>query len=255
MSDENKVEETEFLTNYNPHEYPNNAYTADIIVLTIRNGKLSVLLVRRANPPFKDSYALPGGFVEVFESSEEAAARELLEETNITLDQAHMEQLKTYSTPGRDPRMRVITTAYLAFIPNLPNPVGGDDAKEAHFFAIEELAAFNPDNEEGITLAFDHETILRDALERAAAKLEYSPLATAFLDEDFTIPELRRVYEAVWGFPLHASNFRRKVLSTPDFVIPLGTVGKNTEEGRVTQLYKTGQAPILHPALLRANNR
>jgi len=248
--------EEDFLKDYKPKEYPSNAYTADIVILTIKDGKLCVLLVKRGGWPYKDCYALPGGFVDQDETSEMAAARELKEETNVEFEAHNLEQLKTYSTPGRDPRMRVISTAYLVFAPTglIGTPVAGDDAVEAHFFAIEDIAGFNSNND-GIRLAFDHSTILADALERAASKLEDLPVATAFLDGTFTIPELRRVYEAVWGFPLHASNFRRKVLNTEGFVEPVGEVGKNDASGRVAELYKAGDVRILHPAILRSKSR
>ena len=237
-----------FLKSYNPKEYPSVAYTADIVIFTIRYGKLSLLLVERGGHPFKGSWALPGGFVEPDEDSDAAAYRELFEETGITSENMHLEQLKTYSAPNRDPRMRVITTAYIAFVPNAPDPIGGDDAADARFFAIEDL--FSED--EHIGLAFDHEQIIRDGLERAASKLEYTPLATAFLEPTFTMSDLRRVYEAVWGKELHAANFRRKVLSTSDFVVASGAKGESTfDTGRTAELYSRGTATMLHPAILR----
>lgn len=246
----NSPEEAEFLKNYNPTKYgPGVAYTADTILLTIRNGKLAILLIKRGGHPYKDHWALPGGFVNHDESSDEAAVRELVEETGISIDKVYIEQLKTYSTPGRDPRMRVVSTAYVAFIPDLPTPEGGDDAAEAHFFAVEDLF----DEEEGLKLAFDHEIIIRDALERTAAKLEYTPLATAFLESSFTLSDLRRVYEAVWGVSLHQANFRRKVLSTPGFVKPVGMKGESKfDTGRAAELYEGGSQTILHPAILRS---
>jgi 8-oxo-dGTP diphosphatase len=244
-------EEAEFLANYNPTKYgPGVGYTADTVVLTIRNGKLAVLLIKRGGFPYKDHWALPGGFVNHDESADEGAVRELVEETGISIDKVYIEQLKTYSTPGRDPRMRIISTAYIAFIPDLPTPVGGDDAAEAHFFAIEDLF----DDEENINLAFDHELIIRDALERAASKLEYTPLAAVFLEEQFTLSDLRRVYEAVWGESLHAANFRRKVLSTTGFVVPVGTKGESKfDTGRTADLYESGNLSMLHPAILRTS--
>jgi len=244
------AEEAAFLENYNPKEYAPISFTVDMVVLTIRNGRLSILLVKRAGHPFKDFWALPGGFVEADESADEAAIRELVEETNISIDEVFVEQLKTYSNPNRDPRMRVISTAYLAFIPNLPTPQGGDDASEAHFFAVEDLFS----SDEGISLAFDHATIIHDALERAASKLEYTPLATRFLESPFTLSDLRKVYEAVWGEELHAANFRRKVLSTGNFVKPLGEKGESKfDTGRTAELYVPGDVNILHPAILRSS--
>lgn len=244
-------EEVEFLNTYDPVKYAAAAFTADIVMLTFRNGELSVLLVKRGGYPYKDCWALPGGFVNADEDADQAARRELAEETNITVDKVHLEQIRTYSTPGRDPRMRIISTAYLALLPEVGNPLAGDDAAEAHFFPVKDI--LNPqDEEDAIQLAFDHEVILRDGLERAASKLEYTPLATAFLEEPFTLADLRRVYETVWGTALHAANFRRKVLSTPNFVVPVGDKGESQfAGGRSADLYRSGTAELLHPAILR----
>jgi 8-oxo-dGTP diphosphatase len=242
-------EEEKFLADYNPTKYgPGVAYTVDIIVFTIHNGKLSLPLVKRGGFPYKGSWALPGGFVESNESSEEAAVRELGEETGLSIDKIYCEQLKTYSDPDRDPRMRVVSTAYVAFIPHLGMPVGGDDAVDAHLFAVEDILS----DDEDITLAFDHLRILEDALERAKSKLEYTPLAATFLEAPFTLSDLRRVYETVWGQSLHAANFRRKVLSTNGFVVPIGEKGSSKfESGRTAELYTIGNVNMLHPALLR----
>lgn len=246
------TEEAEFLSQYNPEKYPGVGFTADIVILTIKNGELSVLLIKRGGFPYKDCWALPGGFVNPDEDSDTAARRELEEETGLKADEHFfLEQLKTYSTPGRDPRMRVVSTAYLALLPNVGTPVAGDDAAEAHFFPVKDI--LNPaDMEDGIRLAFDHEVILRDGLERAASKLEYTPLATSFLDQPFTLADLRRVYETVWGTSLHPANFRRKVLTTPQFVVAMGNKGESQfAGGRSADLYTSGDAELLHPAILR----
>lgn len=245
-----RPDEQEFLANYQQKEYPSIAYTADILVFTILNGKLSLLLIKRGGHPYKDCWALPGGFVNIDESSEDAASRELHEETGYGFSSLYLEQLKTYSAPYRDPRMRVISTAYIAFIPyhELGDPAAGDDAKEAHLFAVEDILS----GDEPIDLAFDHLQIITDGIERARAKLEYSPLATTFLSETFTLSDLRRVYEAVWGTSIHASNFRRKVINTPDFVQPVGLKGSSEfSTGRAAELYRAGNAKILHPAILQ----
>jgi 8-oxo-dGTP diphosphatase len=246
----NKQDEQEFIQNYQPGNYPSIGYTADIVIFTIINGKLSLLLVKRGGYPYKDCWALPGGFVEPNESSEQAAIRELAEETTLEIESIYFEQLKTYSAPYRDPRTRVVSTAYIAFIPyhQLGKPQGADDAKEAHFFAVEDIFS----GEEPIELAFDHAQIITDGLERAQAKLEYSPLATEFLEEQFTLSDLRRVYEAVWNTTLHQSNFRRKILSTPDFVQPVGVKGESGfETGRQANLYQAGTAKMLYPPIMR----
>jgi 8-oxo-dGTP diphosphatase len=229
-----------FLATYDPHAFPPVAVTVDIAILTVRQGQLSVLLVRRAGHPHQGRWALPGGFVTPAESLDAAAARELAEETGVS-GPAHLEQLRCYGDPGRDPRMRVVSVAYLALVPEPERPVAGSDAAEARFWPVSDV---DPG-----TLAFDHGRILADAVERARAKLEYTDLATWLLDEPFTVAELRRVYEAVWGVPLHPANFRRKVLATPGFVV---ATGEEAPTGRGwAQLYRRGGSARLHPALLR----
>ena len=224
------------------------AVTVDIVVLTIRAGRLCVLLVERGAEPFAGSWALPGGFVHDDEDLEVAAARELMEETGIESFSGHLEQLRTYGAPDRDPRQRVVSVAYVGFVPDLPTPEAGSDAAAARWWAIEDL----DDPQDGATLAFDHERILSDAVERARAKLEYTPLAASFTEEPFTLTELRRVYEAVWGTPVHVGNFRRKVLSAPGFVEPIGEKARPADGGRPAELYRRGSATVLHPAMLRS---
>ncbi|MFI5912478.1 NUDIX domain-containing protein [Dactylosporangium sp. NPDC051541] len=217
------------------------AVTVDLVMLTVREDALCALLIRRAIPPFESSWALPGGFVQETEDLPEAAIRELSEETGIHQEAAHLEQLATYGTPSRDPRARVVTVAYLALLPAAPTPRAGTDAAEAKWLPISDLPP----------LAFDHAKILEDGVERARSKLEYSSLATAFCPPEFTIADLRAVYEAVWSAPLDPRNFHRKATTTPDFVLPTGrsTTG---DRGRPAQLYTKGPATVLHPPLLRA---
>jgi 8-oxo-dGTP diphosphatase len=242
-------DEGTFLANYDPTAYPAVAVTVDVVALTIREGALCVLLVERGQPPFLGRQALPGGFVQA-ETLDAAALRELAEETGLrpgegALARVHLEQLRSYGAPERDPRMRVISIAYLAFAPGLPDPRPGGDAAGAAWVPLASLA---PE-----TLAFDHGTILSDGVERARAKLEYTPLATAFVGSEFTIAELRAVYAAVWGDDLHAGNFHRKVRSVSGFVESLGatTTRGGRRGGPRSRLYRAGGAETLHPPLLR----
>ncbi|MGZ4784150.1 MAG: NUDIX hydrolase, partial [Acidimicrobiales bacterium] len=202
---------------YDPSAYPPVAVTVDVVLLTVRSGRLSVLLVKRGSAPYEGEWALPGGFVHPDEDLEPAARRELVEETGIAATDVYLEQLGTYGSPDRDPRMRVVSVAYLGMMADIPTPVTGSDAASARFWPVDDLGTA-----EGPELAFDHALILGDGVERVRAKLEYSTLAAEFVEEPFTIADLRRVYEAVWGVQLHAANFRRKVLSVAGFVVATG---------------------------------
>lgn len=230
---------------YDPSAYPPVAVTADLVVLTIRGERLCVLLVRRGAPPYRGRWALPGGFVQPDENLDQAAARELTEETGLADPPVHLEQLASYGAPKRDPRMRVVTVAYLALGPDLPDPVAGSDAAAARWVPVDEVTGGRR------ALAFDHGRILADGVERARAKLEYTSLAAAFCPEPFTVAELRRVYEIVWGAPLDPRNFHRKMTGADRFLEPVGeTTTRNG--GRPAQLYRRGDAGLLVPPLLRA---
>lgn len=185
-------------------EHPVFSVTVDIVVLTIRDGALSALVVRRGGEPFAGRWALPGGFVDVDESLADAAVRELEEETATRAEVTRLEQLASYGDPGRDPRGRVVSVAWLAVLPQGADPTAGDDAVEAEWRPVGELLA-------GEDLAFDHGRILADGVERARSKLEYTALATAFVAPEFTVADLRAVYEVVWGVSLDPANFHRKV--------------------------------------------
>lgn len=265
--------EQEFVAGYSAAAHPPFAVTVDLAVFTIRDGALSVLLVERGDHPYLGFWALPGGFVGIEEDVETAAWRELREETGVERFPGHLEQLCTYGDPGRDPRMRIVSVAHLAMAPNLADPQAGSDAVHARWWPVDDLnvgdlnagdlnagdkeqsgpaVARNPD---APSLAFDHARILADAVERIRSKLEYTTLATQFVDEPFSLAELRRVYRAVWGIAPDLGNFRRKVLSTEGFVVcteersvlaPGGEAG-----GRPPLLYRRGDATLLYPAMLR----
>nr|WP_312878212.1 NUDIX domain-containing protein [Lentzea indica] len=210
------------------------------MVLTVRSDALCALLVRRGEAPFLGRWALPGGFVRVSESVDAAAARELAEETGVT--GLHLEQLATYGEPRRDPRMRVVSVAYLALAPDLPVPVAGTDAAAASWVPVSEVSS----------LAFDHSRILSDGVERARAKLEYTPLGTAFCSAEFTVAELRRVYEIVWGVSLDPRNFHRKVTGVEGLLVATGETTAR-DGGRPAALFRRGSAAVLYPPLVRAS--
>jgi 8-oxo-dGTP diphosphatase len=252
------------MSPYDPTAYPPFAVTVDLVVLTVRQHALCVLVVRRGEPPHQGRWALPGGFVRAEENLAEAAARELAEETGLRAQQnartspagapgpyggtngAHLEQLATYGDPERDPRMRVVSVAHLVLAPDLPTPRAGGDAQGARWAPVEDLL----EQEQPLPLAFDHARILADGVERARSKIEYSSLATAFCPPQFTVGELRRVYEAVWGVALDPRNFHRKVTGTPGFLVPTG--GTTTRQGgRPAQLFRAGGATLLNPPMLR----
>ena len=174
--------------------------TVDIVIFTLREGSLQVLLVKRGVPPFEGQYAIPGGFIRGDESLEEAALRELHEETGVR--NVFLEQLYTFGDPKRDPRGRVITVAYYALIASDKlSLVAGADAAEAQWFPARGVPP----------LAFDHKSILDYALERLRNKLEYTTVGFQLLPEKFTLGELQAVYEAILGRPLDKRNFRRKL--------------------------------------------
>jgi 8-oxo-dGTP diphosphatase len=224
---------------------PTVLLTVDLVVLTVRDDRLQVLLIERGEDPYLGTSALPGGFVNEYEGLDEAAVRELAEEAGLDGRRLHLEQLRTYATPGRDPRARVATVAYLAIAPDLPVPVAGTDARAAAWVPAGDPATPLPE------LAFDHGQILADAIERARGKLEYTTLAAAFCADEFTMGELRRVYEVVWGVALDGRNFHRKMLGAKGFLVPTG--GRRMPEvGRPAVLYRRGPAGELYPPLLRS---
>src|SRR5215467_1336089 len=149
------------MPGYDPRTWPPAAVTVDLVVLTVHAHALAVLLVRRGEPPYRGRLALPGGFVRPGETLAQAAARELAEETALTPGVAHLEQLASYGDPGRDPRMRVVTVAYLTLAPGLPEPIAGTDAAAARWRTVDEVLG------KPLRLAFDHSAILADGLERA----------------------------------------------------------------------------------------
>lgn len=231
------------LLGYDKHAYEPFAVTVDLAVLTVREGALHVLLVERGQEPYAGRWALPGGFLLPDESAETAARRELAEETGLDdVSGLDLEQFRTYSEPGRDPRMRVVSVAFTALLPEPPEPRGGGDAAQARWLPYSSAGP----------LAFDHDRILADAQERVGDRLENTRAATAFCPPEFTLGELQQVYETVWGTALDRPNFRRKVLATPGFVEPVPGAARLTGgRGKPAALYRAGPATALHPPLLR----
>ncbi len=221
---------------YDPSRFPAFAVTVDVVILTMADGVLQVLLVRRGEAPFEGMWAIPGGFKRPTETLDGAAKRELAEETGV--DAASLlTQFGAYGDPGRDPRMNVVTVGYLAVLRDVGSIVAGTDAADAALVPVS--AVLNGQ----IELAFDHRRIARDAVERVRVELEVSGIATAFVGTTFTLAELRMVYEAVWGVQLDAANFRRSVVADDGWVIPTGRRARpGAAGGRPAELYRAGRA-------------
>ncbi len=217
----------------------------DLVILTLRQSELHVLLVERGIDPYQGALALPGGFLNnSAEGLLEAARRELSEEAGLNSSQLHLEQIGAYGDPRRDPRGRVVSVVYLAIAPGLPEPAAGTDAAGASWAKVEAVLAG------GCELAFDHRKMIESGVERAREKIERTALATAFCDTTFTIAELQRVYEAVWGVRLDPRNFYRKVQNVPGFLTPAGSERRRTK-GRPGRLFRAGPRVLLDPPILR----
>ncbi len=182
------------------YEYPRPALAVDCVVFGIQADSLHVLLIERAQAPFLGWWALPGGFVQMGESLDEAARRELREETGLS--EVYLEQLYTFGEPDRDPRERVVSVAYYALVkPGEQQVRPAADARRAQWFPTSRLP----------TLAFDHEKIVRTAIERLRGKVRYRPVGFELLPRKFTLAQLQRLYETLLERPLDKRNFRRKV--------------------------------------------
>ena len=209
---------------YDPSNYERPSVTVDVVIFSLVDEDLQVLLIKRKFAPFAGMWAIPGGFVRMAESLEEAATRELEEETGVT--NVYMEQLYTFGQPNRDQRTRVITIAYFALVPNdVIQPRPGDDTAETGWFSMFDLPE----------LAFDHRDILEYALTRLRYKLEYTAVGFRLLPDIFTLSELQRAYETILGENLDKRNFRRKILAS-DILEETGKK-KRDGEGRPAKLY------------------
>jgi 8-oxo-dGTP diphosphatase len=180
------------------YEYPRPAVTADCIVIT-KEAEPKVLLIERGGEPFKGCWALPGGFMNMDETTEQCAFRELEEETG--LKNTAVEQFYTFSDVNRDPRERVITVAHYALV-RLSEVKGGDDAASARWFAMDEVPS----------LAFDHDRILRMAVNRLKERICFEPIGFELLPEVFTMTELQNLYEAILEVKFDRRNFYNKML-------------------------------------------
>ena len=223
-------------TPYDPSQYPAFAVTVDVVILTMSAGALHVLLVRRGEDPFEGFWAIPGGFKRPNETLDEAANRELREETGVDAPPV-LAQFGAYGDPGRDPRMNVVTVGYLAVLRDVGEIVAGTDAADAALTPVSDVLGGK------LQLAFDHQLIVRDAIERIRVELEATGIATAFVGQTFTMAELRSVYEAIWGVQLDAANFRRSILAEDGWVVPTGQRARpGSTGGRPAELYRAGRA-------------
>lgn len=272
IRNEQGLTEEEFLEQYQPGAYKRPSLTVDILVFAVNESRdaLRLLMIRRRNHPYIHCWALPGGFVEIDESLDEAARRELEEETGLR--DIYMEQLYTFGEPGRDPRTRVISTAYLALIQeNTVAVSAGDDATEAGWFTIREqdgevtligdqgdilsyhvsriplfmggVASIQEiaSKKENSGIAFDHEKAIQMGISRLRNKAEYTNVLFGLMPPEFTLPELQKLYETVLGKPLYKANFRKKISG---YVEATGT--KRNQEGtkRSPELYRFREQEI-----------
>lgn len=183
------------------YKYARPAVTADCVVFALDDENLKVLLIKRAQEPFQGQWALPGGFAEVGESLEHTARRELEEETGLA--DIFLEQLYTFSEPNRDPREHVVTVAYYALVNLAEHKIqAASDARDAAWFCIDDIPK----------LGFDHDQILKMALERLRSKVSYQPIGFELLPTRFPLRMLQAVYEKILDQPLDKRNFRKKIL-------------------------------------------
>ncbi len=267
--DENGLTEKEFLQAYRPGDYERPSVTVDMAVYRLKDdlSRLQLLLIRRKNHPYIDCWALPGGFIGMKESAYKAACRELKEETDLS--DIYLEQLYTMTQPDRDPRMRVIDIAYTALLPygNIKKEHAGDDAKDAAWFDVrfteDSLTLTNEERNILITykldsrifhngilkiknyvpilnsekaLAFDHDQIVLESLERLRNKLQYTDVAFNLVPTEFTLPDLQKIYETISGEKMEKKNFRRKI--APKVKIIPGKTEKPITSIRLSQSYK-----------------
>lgn len=207
------------------YDYPRPALAVDCVVFGFDEGDLKVLLIQRNLDPFAGKWALPGGFVRIEESLEQAALRELQEETGVS--KVYLEQLYTFGGPRRDPRERVVTVAYYALVKLSNHRVrGATDARNAAWFSLTDLPR----------LAFDHDAIVETALERLKGKVRYEPIGFELLPQRFTLTELQHLYETILETSLDKRNFRKKILGM-DLLIETDEIQQDVAH-RAARLYR-----------------
>lgn len=196
--------EKEYLNTYDQSKYEKPSVTVDLLVFTIEDDRLKIVLVKRENHPFKDMLALPGVFVKMDETLDEAAKRGIFQEAGIR--DIYFEQLYTWGEVDRDPRMRIISVSYLSLTPIEKLKLSVAQGATVELYDVEELLASDGE------LAFDHKKIIAYGRERIKNKTEYTEIAFAFLEEEFTLPRLQQVYEILLGKSLYKAGFRRKIM-------------------------------------------
>ena len=222
------------------YRYPRAAVTADSVIFGFDGRRLQVLLIQRGIEPYKGYWALPGGFMNMDESIDECAFRELREET--TLEPEQMEQFGVFSSVDRDPRGRVMTVAFYALVKK-SNVRGGDDAQDAQWFDIDQLPR----------LAFDHREIIAEGLNALSRDIRFEPVGFRLLADEFSMPQLQRLYEAILGMNFDRRNFQKKMLAS-GIIQPIGSKEKG-EKGRGGNLYhfdQTGYEELKHNTPLRS---
>ena len=211
--------------NYDPTKFDRPSVTVDVVIFSLADDALQVLLIKRESPPFSQMWAIPGSFIKMDESLEEAAVRALADETGV--EDVYTEQLYTFGKPGRDPRTRVITVAYFALVPHdAIHHKAGRDASETSWFAVSKLPS----------LAFDHAEIVEYAYRRLRYKLEYTSVGFQLLPDVFTLTELQKAYEIILSEQLDKRNFRRKILAAE--ILEETGEKKKDGEGRPAMLYR-----------------
>ena len=234
----------------------NNIETADnstsfslnvsIAAFTITGNNLEILLAQRNQGPFRDAWELLSSPIHHEESPDTTVLRKLEAATRRSIPITHLEQLATYGAPERDPRVRTISIAYLAVIPNFRKFKTTDLEINIEAISISEIKRGN------IKFAFDHETIVNDAIQRIQSKLEYTNVATYFFEDSFTLSQLRNVYEATWDTSVTPGNFQRKILQQEGFLKPLGKkLSGDNKSGRPADLFVPGPEENLSPPLKR----